>query len=88
MEDFSLRRPRGGKIGFAAMDPVRQREIARKGGKAGHEKGTAHEFTPDEAREAGKIGGAIIAAHEGHMAKIGKMGGKASREKPRPRKKS
>ncbi|MCS6766032.1 MAG: general stress protein [Candidatus Protistobacter heckmanni] len=43
--------------GFAAMDESRQREIASQGGKAAHEKGTAHEFTPEEAREAGRKGG-------------------------------
>src|SRR5713101_4182249 len=43
--------------GFAAMDHEKQREIASKGGKAAHEKGTAHEFTPEEAREAGRKGG-------------------------------
>ncbi|HTU90819.1 MAG TPA: KGG domain-containing protein [Gemmataceae bacterium] len=45
------------KRGFASMDATRQREIARKGGRAAHEKGTAHEFTPEEAREAGRKGG-------------------------------
>jgi general stress protein YciG len=39
------------------MDPAKQREIASKGGKAAHAKGTAHEFTPEEAREAGRKGG-------------------------------
>src|SRR3954469_16870464 len=43
--------------GFASMDPLRQREIASEGGRAAHEKGTAHEFTSDEAREAGRKGG-------------------------------
>lgn len=43
--------------GFASMDPEKQREIARKGGRAAHEKGTAHEFTPEEAKEAGRKGG-------------------------------
>jgi general stress protein YciG len=43
--------------GFASMDPQRQREIAREGGKASHEKGTGHEFTSEEAREAGRKGG-------------------------------
>ena len=44
----------GGKSnrGFASMDPQRQREIASEGGRAAHEKGTAHEFTSEEAREA------------------------------------
>ena len=40
--------------GFASMDPERQRQIASEGGKAAHEKGTAHEFTSEEAREAGR----------------------------------
>lgn len=43
--------------GFASMDPLRQREIASEGGRAAHEKGTAHEFTSEEAREAGRKGG-------------------------------
>ena len=41
--------------GFASMDPVRQREIASEGGKAAHQKGTAHEFTSEEARRAGSM---------------------------------
>jgi uncharacterized protein len=45
------------KRGFASMDPERQREIASMGGRAAHEKGTAHEFTPEEARRAGEKGG-------------------------------
>ena len=43
--------------GFAAMDPEKQREIARKGGKMAHEKGVAHKFNSQEAREAGRKGG-------------------------------
>jgi general stress protein YciG len=43
--------------GFAAMDPEEQRRIASEGGKAAHEKGTAHEFDSEEAREAGRKGG-------------------------------
>jgi general stress protein YciG len=45
------------KRGFASMDEDKQREIASKGGKAAHEKGTAHEFDSEEAREAGRKGG-------------------------------
>lgn len=41
--------------GFASMDPERQRQIASEGGKAAHEKGTAHEFTSEEARRAGSL---------------------------------
>jgi general stress protein YciG len=47
------------------MDPAKQREIASKGGKAAHEKGTAHEFTSEEARIAGKKGGAASRARRG-----------------------
>jgi len=44
--------------GFASMDPEKQRKIASQGGKAAHRKGTAHEWTRDEAQEAGRKGGA------------------------------
>ena len=47
--------------GFASMDRTKQREIASKGGKAAHQKGTAHEWTSEEAREAGRKGG--MASH-------------------------
>jgi len=47
--------------GFASMDRNKQREIASKGGKAAHQKGTAHERTSEEAREAGRKGG--MASH-------------------------
>ena len=47
--------------GFASMDRNKQREIASKGGKAAHQKGTAHEWTSEEAREAGRKGG--MASH-------------------------
>lgn len=43
--------------GFASMNRERQRKIASKGGRAAHEKGTAHEWTPEEARAAGRKGG-------------------------------
>jgi general stress protein YciG len=49
--------------GFASMDPQRQREIASEGGRAAHEKGTAHEFTSEEAREAGRKGGQARSAN-------------------------
>ena len=48
--------------GFASMDRTKQREIARKGGKAAHLKGTAHEWTSEEARQAGRKGG--MASHK------------------------
>jgi len=40
------------------VDAAKRREIARKGGQAAHARGTAHEFTPAEARAAGRKGGA------------------------------
>ncbi len=54
--------PRGAARGFAAMDPDRRRQISSFGGKAAHLKGTAHEFTPEEARAAGLKGGRASAA--------------------------
>ena len=48
--------------GFASMDPERQREIASHGGRAAHERGTAHEFTSEEARQAGSKGGKVAHA--------------------------
>jgi general stress protein YciG len=74
--------------GFASMDPAQQRTIASKGGKAAHAKGTAHEFTSEEARVAGRKGGE--AAHEKGTAHeftseearvAGRKGGQAAHEK-------
>jgi|SRR5579871_275855 len=50
------------KRGFGSMDINKRREIASKGGKAAHAKGSAHRFTPEEARAAGRKGGQ--AAHQ------------------------
>ncbi|WP_211302574.1 KGG domain-containing protein [Nannocystis exedens] len=60
------------------MDEEKQREIASKGGHAAHEKGTAHEFTSEEAREAGRKGGEAVSQDREHMAQIGAKGGHAS----------
>lgn len=49
--------------GFASMDPQKQREIASKGGRAAHVQGTAHEWSSDEARQAGRKGGAASRQH-------------------------
>ncbi len=54
--------------GFASMDPEKQREIASMGGKAAHEKGTAHEFDSDEAREAGRKGGQSRGQNSGNSS--------------------
>ncbi len=64
------------------MDRNKQREIASKGGKAAHQKGTAHEWTSEEAREAGRKGG--MASHrrkqeqQGGGASSGEGGGDAA----------
>jgi uncharacterized protein len=57
--------------GFASMDRAKQREIASKGGKAAHQKGTAHEWTSEEARDAGRKGG--IASHQRRREQTGGM---------------
>jgi general stress protein YciG len=64
--------------GFASMEAEKQREIARKGGQAAHAGGTAHEFTADEARAAGRKGGERVSRDRSHMAEIGRLGGRTS----------
>ncbi len=68
--------------GFASMDPVKQKAIASKGGKAAHKKGTAHTWTSDEARAAGQKGGragissaykAVVGQHSHKRFPEGKM---------------
>ena len=54
--------------GFASMSPEKQREIASKGGRAAHQKGTAHEWTSDEARTAGRKGGQVSRGGRGRLA--------------------
>jgi len=63
--------------GFASMDRDKQKEIASKGGRAAHAKGTAHEFDSGEAREAGRKGGVAVSRNREHMAAIGRRGGEA-----------
>ena len=62
--------------GFASMDSEKQRAIARKGGRAAHEKGTAHEWTTDEARSAGRKGG-LVSHQRRRERKQGTSGGGA-----------
>jgi general stress protein YciG len=64
--------------GFASMDQEKQRSIASLGGRAAHQQGTAHEFSSEEAREAGRKGGEAVSANRAHMAAIGRKGGEAS----------
>jgi general stress protein YciG len=59
------------------MDAARQKEIASKGGRAAHAKGTAHEWSSDEARVAGRKGGEVVSRDRAHMAAIGREGGEA-----------
>jgi uncharacterized protein len=75
---------RGGR-GFASMDQDRQREIASLGGRAAHQRGTAHEFTSEEAREAGRKGGEAVSQDRRHMAAIGSKGGQSRGAKNRSR---
>lgn len=74
------------KRGFASMDPEQQREIAAEGGRAAHEKGTAHEFTSEEARRAGSMshkndpGRSSQSAAAGSGSRSGSKGGKGQDE--------
>jgi uncharacterized protein len=68
--------------GFASMDRVKQREIASKGGKAAHQKGTAHEWTSEEAREAGRKGGMASHRRRKEMMDQGGSPGTSSLETP------
>ena len=70
-------KPKKSGRGFASMDADRQRSIASKGGKSAHQQGRAHEFTADEASEAGRKGGETISKNKAHMAAIGRLGGQA-----------
>ena len=57
LENQQENRGRSSNRGFASMDPQRQREIASEGGRAAHRQGVAHEWSSEEAREAGRKGG-------------------------------
>jgi general stress protein YciG len=70
MNDFDQARnasERRERRGFASMSPEKQREIASKGGRAAHQKGTAHEWTSEEARSAGRKGGQISRGGRGRL---------------------
>ena len=66
-EDETVNTERKERRGFASMSPEKQREIASKGGRAAHEKGTAHEWTADEARSAGRKGGQVSRGGRGRL---------------------
>lgn len=73
--------PRKSNRGFASMDPQRQREIASEGGRAAHEKGTAHEFTSEEAREAGRKGGEASGGGNRGGSQGGNQGGRGGNQR-------
>jgi general stress protein YciG len=70
--------------GFASMSPEKQREIASKGGRAAHEKGTAHEWSSDEARTAGRKGGQVSRGGRGRLASTTGGDGEQSGADPQP----
>lgn len=80
-ESPPLKKPRG----FAAMDPLRHKELSSLGGKTAQRSGTAHRWeTGDEqAVQAGRKGGAVVSADSDHMAAIGQRGGQAGRGRRR-----
>jgi uncharacterized protein len=67
MEGETVTTERKERRGFASMSPEKQREIASKGGRAAHEKGTAHEWSADEARSAGRKGGQVSRGGRGRL---------------------
>jgi general stress protein YciG len=77
-QDQGINHSSTSRRGFASMDQNRQREIASKGGKMAHAKGTAHEFNSEEGRLAGRKGGEAVSQNREHMAEIGRRGGEAS----------
>jgi len=64
--------------GFAAMSPEKQKQIASEGGRAAHRLGVAHEWSSEEARQAGRKGGQIVSQNREHMSEIGRRGGQSS----------
>jgi uncharacterized protein len=75
--------PKKQERGFRVMNKDLQREIASKGGKAAQESGVAHRWDEKEAREAGSKGGVSVSQDKEHMKRIGSLGGKKSKRKPK-----
>ena len=67
--------------GFAAMTPEQRKAISSLGGKAAHKKGSAHVFSSDQARDAGRKGGLTVSKDREHMVAIGREGCKANSTK-------
>jgi general stress protein YciG len=64
--------------GLASADEATRKRVASEGGRAAHKLGKAHEFTSEEAREAGRKGGEIVSKDREHMRTIGRKGGENS----------
>lgn len=77
-EEGNARNGRKSNRGFAAMSPERQKAIASEGGRAAHRQGVAHEWSKDEARQAGRKGGQTVSQNREHMSEIGRRGGQKS----------
>ena len=77
MANTENKQGQGSGRGFASMDESKQREIASEGGRAAHESGRAHEFSSEEAREAGRKGGQSVSEDREHMSEIGQKGGES-----------
>lgn len=63
------------------MDPERLRAIASKGGSIAHQRGVAHKFNSQEAREAGRKGGESTSRNREYMSYIGRKGGQSSAQR-------
>lgn len=61
------------KRGFASLSPERRREVARQGGRTAHANGTAHQWTSEEARQAGRKGAAVIAKRKQIEAEVARV---------------
>ena len=68
--------------GFASMSAEKQREIASKGGRAAHQKGTAHEWTSEEARTAGRKGGQVSRGGRGKLPDVAMVSAEAVQRMP------
>lgn len=69
--------------GFATLSPEARRELGARGGRAGHVRGTARQWTAEQASEAGRKGGLQVSEDRAHMKRIAAKGGEANRGKKR-----
>ena len=80
--------PKSQPRGFAALTPEKMRELASRGGRAAQARGTAHKFSPTEARAAGRLGGEAVAKDRAYMSELGRRGAIKSAEVRRNRRKA